>query len=61
MRIAHSLSSYHLPPAAADDIVNARIYEGIHFRTGDLMGRKQGEHVANWAFENFLKPLDVGQ
>jgi hypothetical protein len=46
---------------AADDVVSARIYEGIHFRTADLVGRKQGEHVANWAFENFLKPLDDGQ
>ena len=46
---------------AADDVVDARIYEGIHFRTADLVGRKQGEHVANWVFGNFLKPLDDGQ
>jgi len=46
---------------AADDIVNARIYLGIHFRTADTVARNQGEHVANWAFENFLKPLDDGQ
>ena len=46
---------------AADDVVSARVYQGIHFRAADLVGRKQGEHVANWAFENFLKPLDDGQ
>ncbi len=46
---------------AADDVVNARIYEGIHFRTADEMGRKQGEHVANWVFGKFLKPLDDSQ
>jgi hypothetical protein len=46
---------------AADDIVDARIYLGIHFRTADEVARDQGEHVSNWAFENFLKPLDDGK
>jgi hypothetical protein len=46
---------------AADDIVDARIYEGIHFRAADEAARDQGEHVSNWAFENFLKPLGDGQ
>ena len=40
---------------AADDVVNVRIYQGIHFRTADEVGRKQGEHVANWVFGNFLQ------
>jgi hypothetical protein len=36
--------------------MNARIYEGIHFRTADELGRMQGEHVADWAFKHFLQP-----
>jgi len=43
---------------AADDIVDARIYEGIHFRSADEVGRRQGKHVANWAFAHFLRPLE---
>ena len=42
---------------AAEDVVTARVYEGIHFRFADAEGRKQGRHVAQWAFGHFLKPL----
>jgi len=42
----------------AEEVVNARIYEGIHFRFADTAARKQGRHVAQWAFSHFLRPLD---
>jgi len=40
------------------DVVNARIWEGIHFRFADTEARTQGTRVANWAFTNFLRPID---
>ncbi len=43
---------------AAEEVVDARIYEGIHFRFADEAARKQGRQVASWAFKNFLRPLD---
>jgi hypothetical protein len=43
---------------AADDIVDARVYEGIHFRFADTVARRQGMHVANWAFAHFLRPIE---
>jgi hypothetical protein len=43
---------------AAQEVVDARIYEGIHFRSADEAARKQGSQVANWVFRNFLRPLD---
>ena len=43
---------------AAEDVVNGRIYEGIHFRFADTDARKSGRHVAQWAFSHFLRPLD---
>jgi hypothetical protein len=43
---------------AADDVVDARIYLGIHFRFADVVARKQGEQVAEHAVEHFLLPLD---
>ena len=42
----------------AADVVNARIWEGIHFRFADVQARKQGRHVAQWVFGHFLRPAD---
>jgi hypothetical protein len=41
----------------AQEVVDGRIYEGIHFRFADEAARKQGTQVANWAFKNFMRPL----
>jgi hypothetical protein len=40
-----------------DEVVDARIYEGIHFRFADTAARQQGRQVARFAFKNFLRPL----
>jgi PAP2 superfamily len=45
---------------AAQEVVDARIYEGIHFRFADEAARAQGTQVANWAFRNFLRARDDG-
>lgn len=43
--------------ALAEDVVNVRVYQGIHFRSADEAGRKQGRHVAKWVFKNVLSPV----
>jgi hypothetical protein len=43
---------------AAQDVVDARIYQGIHFRFADTAARRQGLRVARWAFQHFLRPVD---
>jgi hypothetical protein len=40
-----------------EEVVNARIYEGIHFRFADEAARKQGRLVAQWAHSHFLRPV----
>jgi hypothetical protein len=40
-----------------DDVVDARIYEGIHFGFADEVARRQGTHVADWTFSHYLKPV----
>ena len=50
--------TYHRFSEAAQDMVNARIYLGIHFRTADIVARVQGRRVAEWSFNHFLLPLD---
>jgi hypothetical protein len=43
---------------AAQEVEDARVYLGIHFRFADVAARKQGRQVADWIFENFLRPVD---
>jgi hypothetical protein len=43
---------------AANDVVDARILEGIHFRFADEVARRQGKQVTNWAFSHFLRPIN---
>jgi hypothetical protein len=45
---------------AADEVVEARILLGIHFRFADEEARQQGSRVAHWVFQKFLKPLPGG-
>ena len=42
---------------AAKDVVNARIYLGIHFRFADTAARRQGQQVANWVFKHYLQSV----
>ena len=42
---------------AAKDVVDARIYEGIHFRFADVRGRQQGSAISNWIFSHLLRPV----
>jgi hypothetical protein len=43
---------------AAQDVVDARVYAGIHFRFADTAARDQGSRVAEWAFKHYLLPLE---
>jgi len=43
---------------AMQDVVDARVWLGIHYRFTDLEGRTQGRRVAEWTFNHFLLPLD---
>jgi hypothetical protein len=53
--------TYHRFSDAAADVVEARIYLGIHFRFADTAARTQGRRVAEWTFDHFLLPLDDGK
>jgi hypothetical protein len=44
--------------AAEDDVMVARIYEGIHFRFADTVARRQGKRSADWAFSHVMAPLE---
>jgi hypothetical protein len=42
------------------DVIDARIYLGIHFRTPDVQGAVLGKKVAFYLNKNFLQPVDTG-
>jgi hypothetical protein len=52
------MRTYNRFSDAAEDVVNVRIYQGIHFRFADVQARKQGRHVAQWVFSHFLRSVD---
>jgi len=43
---------------AEQEVVDARVYVGIHYRNSDNAARAQGHAVANWVFKNYFLPLD---
>lgn len=43
---------------AEDEVINARVYVGIHFRNSDRVARTQGLRVAHWVFKNFFRPIN---
>jgi hypothetical protein len=45
---------------ALDEIVEARIWAGLHFRTGDVQARQLGTSVANFAAANYFQPVGQG-
>jgi hypothetical protein len=44
--------------ALVDDMILARIYGGMHFRTAGEEGARQGKKIGKWALEHLLLPLD---
>jgi hypothetical protein len=38
------------------DVIDARVRSGIHFRTADEVGAAMGMQVANWALDHHFAP-----
>jgi hypothetical protein len=43
---------------AEQEVINARVYVGIHYRNSDTTAREQGRRVANWVFKRYFRPVD---
>ncbi len=53
---ANTTKTYQRFSDMADDVVDVRIYQGIHFRSADTVARRQGTRAADWAFSHVLRP-----
>ena len=54
----HPVRSYRKFSEVRDEVVEARILQGIHFRFADVAARKQGEHIAQWANSHYFRPAE---
>ena len=43
---------------AEQEVINARVWSGIHFRHADEVGAAIGERIARWQQHHFLRPAD---
>ena len=41
-----------------DDTIDARVYQGLHFREAEVQGAGIGESVARWVDDHFLQPVE---
>jgi hypothetical protein len=48
---------YDSGSALRQDVVNARIWLGFHFRTADTASREIGREVAAWTIDNYFQPV----
>jgi hypothetical protein len=42
---------------AEQEVVDARVYEGIHYRNSDNTARAQGRRVSNWIFKHYFRQV----
>ena len=49
---------YHRLTAVVDDTIDARVWQGIHFRSADIQGARLGRHVAEWVATNAFQPIN---
>jgi hypothetical protein len=49
---------YHRLTDVVDDTMDARVWQGIHFRSADIQGARLGRHVAEWVAANAFQPVN---
>jgi hypothetical protein len=43
---------------AEQEVIDARVYVGIHYRNSDNTARAQGRRVSNWIFRHYFRPVE---
>ncbi|MGP3955944.1 vanadium-dependent haloperoxidase [Nonomuraea sp. 3N208] len=42
---------------ALDEVIDSRVWGGVHFRTADVQGARLGKEVARWEAANYFRPV----
>jgi hypothetical protein len=54
--VTNTTRYYEFAGPLCDDMVDARVWVGLHFRFADVAARVQGEQVADWAMDRYFMP-----
>ena len=54
---SQDIRSYSKFSQVRDEVEDARIFEGLHFRSADSDARKASEHIAQWVHSHFFRPV----
>jgi len=49
---------YDSGPALLQDVVNARVWNGFHFRSADIASRDLGGRLAAWTLDHYFQPVN---
>jgi hypothetical protein len=52
------LRHYDTGTAVRADVVDARVWLGIHFRFADIASRNLGLQLSGWTLDHFFQPVD---
>jgi hypothetical protein len=55
--VAVNPRAYRSISQVADEMVEVRILQGIHFRLADEVGRLEGSRIAHWTYMTLLRPI----
>ena len=55
--VQNELRQYDSGAVLRSDVVNARMWLGIHFRSADEVGVRMGEEIAEWAMDRYFEPV----
>ena len=55
---AKRVRSYTKFSQVREEVEDARIFQGIHFRFADADARRQGEHLAQWVNSHYFRPVE---
>jgi hypothetical protein len=50
--------SYKRFTDVVDDTIEARVLQGLHFRSADVQGARMGQNVAHWLNKHFFRPVN---
>ena len=53
-----TIRSFDRLSEALKEVIDARVWGGIHFRTADVQGAVLGKKVAHWLGKHYFQPLD---
>jgi hypothetical protein len=55
--VADVTREYHRFTDVVDDTIDARVLQGLHFRSADVQGARMGQQVAEWVAANAFRPV----